>query len=176
MLEVYLYKFKDFDISDVPTSILDSQINDKRKIHYFSWAKLNNILKEKGIDLNNTSIKFNKNGKPYIDELYFNITHSNNYIAFVISNFECGIDIEYVNSSRDIKKLSNYIFKKEINDIDLFYRNWVEKEALVKRYGASLFDDVEKNNVYIDKLFDGDDMYYYAISTDLDLSLIKIIK
>ena len=73
-----------------------------------AWSLLSKILLEDyNIKLSKEILKYNNFNKPYIKDnpIYFNISHSNKYIAIIICDKECGIDIEYVDYMRDIKKL-----------------------------------------------------------------------
>ena len=58
-----------------------------KKSRTLSWYFLKQILlKEYDINLHENQIYENKNGKPYIDNIYFNITHSNDYIGIISYN------------------------------------------------------------------------------------------
>lgn len=67
-------------------------------------------------------IKQNEYGKPYLidNKFYYNISHSNEYVALGISNIDIGIDIEYDN-------------KDDIN-----YKEWTTKESFFKLIGKGL--------------------------------------
>ncbi len=107
--------------------------------------------------------KTNKYGKPYIaqkeyENIFFNISHTNRYFAMIISDKECGIDIEEENSiviNQNILDLvltpkEQLLYKtKEVS----FYTIWTLKEAYLKAIGKGLFiplQDIEflfiKNN------------------------------
>ena len=87
-----------------------------------------------------------ENGKPYLKQfagLHFNLSHTKNIIACVISNAEVGIDVEHV---REIKKLTvDRVFTKA--EIELaknmengFVSLWTMKEACAKVQGKGLAD------------------------------------
>ena len=61
---------------------------DKEKLLKEIYKKETN----KEIDIN--KITYNKYGKPYYKDFYFNISYSKNYIAVATSSLEIGIDIE----------------------------------------------------------------------------------
>lgn len=97
-------------------------------------------------------IQNNKNGKPYIAKhnLYFNISHTAQYIFIGIDNNNIGIDIEY-GTPRNFDMIATKIFSAEISkkivdqyDIDkkkvLFYLSWTEYEAKIKLLGSNVFN------------------------------------
>ena len=107
---------------------------------------LMNILKENyNTNYQDINIIYNENGKPYIENsnIYFNISHSNNYAAVIVSNKECGIDIEKIRDiNTDIIKIyaspneQKYIL--ENNTITRLYEIYCLKEAYLKMYGLKL--------------------------------------
>lgn len=101
----------------------------------------------KNIGDKNIIISKNVWGKPYINSnksFNFNISHSNNLVAIIISNEEVGIDIEYVreiNLKCFSKVLTEYemrMIKKSNNQIDKFYEIWTVKECFSKEEGIGL--------------------------------------
>ncbi len=169
MLDLYIFKYKTFDINDVPINIIDNNlINSKKLIHYYSWVKLREVLIKYNIDIYNMNIQYNKNGKPFIDiPYYFNISHSKDLIIIAVSNSLCGVDIEYVDKNRNFKRISKYIFKEESKDIDSFYIDWVKTEAKVKLNGDSILNNnINHFECYYNKIIDNNNLYYYAVASD----------
>ncbi|MDO4940834.1 MAG: 4'-phosphopantetheinyl transferase superfamily protein [Erysipelotrichaceae bacterium] len=134
---------------------------------------------------NNSNIIYNEYGKPYVydNSVYFNVSHSNEYVICATSNNEVGCDIEHV---RDVNMnvAKRYFNEKEYldiinsnNKIDAFFKYWVLKESFIKNIGfglkqsldsfcidlnnLSIKQDVNKNNYYL-HLYELDD-YKYAI-------------
>lgn len=69
-----------------------------------SWYYLDLILKDKfGIILNPEDIKFSSTGKPFHNNISFNISHSEELIAIVISKENCGIDIQIGKDKKTIE-------------------------------------------------------------------------
>ena len=99
------------------------------------------ILKNKYIG----EYHLNKYGKPISDTKYFNISHSNGYIALVIDTVPVGIDIEVIrNSETDLRNyISNDEEKKYIHDDESFFEVWTNKEALVKANGNGINQKIE---------------------------------
>lgn len=70
--------------------------NDK-KLTILSQILLTKLLNDKySLNYKNLEIKYNKYNKPFIDNIYFNISHSNEYAVVVTSNNKIGVDIEYI--------------------------------------------------------------------------------
>ncbi|MBQ1550631.1 MAG: hypothetical protein IIZ67_00885 [Bacilli bacterium] len=107
---------------------------------------LKDMLNHFNIDLD--EIIIDDKGKPYFknSNIYFNYSHSKNYIACVISNYEVGIDLEEKTRviSDDIS--SKYLDGVEDNDRLIL---WVKKEAYSKLKGLGLqigFNNIEFNS------------------------------
>ncbi len=157
------------DIRDCHAQIPDGVFSDKiakcqGKIElqsYAVWSTLYSILKNE-YQIKNFELSYNEYQKPYIKDIYFNISHSHNMIAIIISNEECGIDIEYLNPNKDITQLKN---RFNIENDEEFYKQWTRKEAYLKKIGtgikiSSLFEEV--NGITSLKVQDNDGNYYYV--------------
>lgn len=81
--------------------------------------------------------------------IQFNLSHSGNVILIAVTRGkQCGVDIEAINTSRDVLKLAEFYFhKKEYAalrhcdkspDVMLFYKLWTLKEAFVKADGRGM--------------------------------------
>lgn len=106
-----------------------------------------------------------ENGKPYLKELenlYFNLSHTKNIIACVISNVEVGVDVEHV---REIKENTiNRVFTEREKaligfNIEGYIQLWTTKEACAKVQGKGLADILDgleivetENGKFIQKL------------------------
>lgn len=97
------------------------------------------------------SLSFGSHGKPYFDpslSLFFNFSHSGNYIGVAFSNIEMGFDIECVKERKNFHGLckkvltdpeKNYIFKlSEKEQRELFTLLWTVRESLLKDSGLGL--------------------------------------
>ena len=86
-----------------------------------------------------------ENGKPLSNEKHFNISHKDDYLAFVIDEVPVGIDIEHIKPTKD--RLADFISSDEekayIKDDVSFYEIWTNKEALVKANGLGVRQKVE---------------------------------
>lgn len=100
-------------------------------------------------------IMYNLWGKPCLPEenlLYFNVSHSKDYILYAITrNYEVGIDLEYIDKSLDVENMALSILSPiELNlwntldsqeKIDYFFKYWVGKEAFLKAIGKGWIED-----------------------------------
>lgn len=155
MNKIYVIELnKDIKTNDLllPSNIEKECSKYKNEEHYFqskaAWKSLTNILlNDYSINLCEKEIK-HINGKPYIDDIFFNISHSGNVIVIGISEEECGVDIQIVNSERktkttfsqisktlseeEVKEYSKLIEIDEDSAYDFYIRNWTKKEAYFK--------------------------------------------
>src|SRR3712207_1429872 len=80
-------------------------------------------------------VLFFKNWENY----FFSISHSENYIVVIVSNFEVGIDIQFMN--KNMIKIANrffypeeieYVYRTEEKIEEHFYEVWTKKESYYK--------------------------------------------
>lgn len=125
------------------------QNNEMKEISMKAWSYLFQILKEYyNIEVKQEDIVYNKYNKPYLkdNDIYFNISHSKDMIAIIISDKECGIDIEYVDYKKDVDKIKTKImsdkeiktFNSRLDKHKYFYKIWTKKEAYFKSRGMGL--------------------------------------
>jgi 4'-phosphopantetheinyl transferase len=134
----------------------------------------------------NGNIFYNKYHKPYSDNMYFNISHSFDYVVFISCNKECGIDIEKITSSSP--DMSLYMFDEIIKDDKDFYYHFTLKEALLKCVGTGFcvpnvkevvskegLINYQNNNYYLKSFLWND--YYISIcinsDEDFDINIIE---
>ena len=85
-------------------------------------------------------IKQNEFGKPYLisGTDFISISNDNNYIALLLSNHPCGIDLQSVNT-KILKIASKFQNKNDFiqnNKIQELTQLWAAKEAMYKVYGT----------------------------------------
>ncbi len=96
--------------------------------------------------LENVKIAVDSHGKPYLpdhSEVHFNLSHATEIAACVISDIECGIDIEQINKTHGAMAVANRFFSvKEHaamlmspNPNEAFCRLWTLRESYVKMRG-----------------------------------------
>lgn len=96
-------------------------------------------------------------GKPYIvgSPLYYNISHSGQYVVLVMSDTNVGIDVQLKKKAQK-KKLAERFFSKreqemvhtDREDGENFYRIWCRKEAYGKYLGVGLNEAILLANMY----------------------------
>ena len=116
----------------------------------------------KSLNCKEDDIYYNSLKKPYVkNNFYFNISHSNEYVVFVSSKAEIGIDIEYIDN-RNMDVIDYAFTRKEIDYVkngkgifnsfeDRFTLIWTIKECLFKASGIE--ENVEPKD--IETLVDG---------------------
>lgn len=176
-VEVFLTNLKNKSIDDIFNDykeyINDKDIEkmDKYKLEINKKQSImSSILKNKYIK---GDIYYNEYGKPLSDMIYFNISHSNDFVILARSQKKIGIDIEYI-----LKDFSNDLINHicnidEINYINqndknkAFYKLWTQKEAILKCEGIGLTNKLKdllvNNKLYLDSKYIDDYIYSVAI-------------
>lgn len=119
--------------------------NDRKKQHYLARILLKDILNNKyNMYYQDDLIKYNEFGKPYLDDINFNISHSYDYVIVAVSQNNVGIDIEKIRkvklSIMNIFCTDNekqYIFNSK-NKYLAFWKIYTLKEAYFKMLGTDL--------------------------------------
>jgi 4'-phosphopantetheinyl transferase len=88
-----------------------------------------------------SELKISKYGKPYKDDIYFNVSHSGKYVIMGLSDDkEIGVDIEEIKEID--KKMYDYVLsdeeRRECQSLKDFFEFWTLKEALAKCVGLGL--------------------------------------
>lgn len=90
---------------------------------------------------------FDTLGKPYlnINDIHFNLSHSNNLLVCTVSQIPIGVDVEYINKNIDLRRSSRFFSKIEkqyiYNSFDKFsnfFLLWTIKESYLKLKGSGL--------------------------------------
>lgn len=104
------------------------------------------------LEVKNIYLDYDFNKKPYLAShpwLHFNISHSENFAAIVISRKKVGIDIEYLSEDFKFSDLLPDIFNDNERLIiqnapdkkRTFYTLWTRKESFVKALGKGIDED-----------------------------------
>ncbi len=134
--------------------------------HNFIWSHvLLRMILSRYLSLPPDQFSFylNEYGKPYlINELpfkiFFNLSHSKDLALFGFTqDVEIGIDVEWINPEIPFLELSARFFSKEEHEqllqvpsseqISIFYKMWVRKEAYIKALGKGLSHPLSNFNV-----------------------------
>lgn len=108
---------------------------------------LKELLSKRNILYNSLDYYINEYGKPYLknNNLYFNISHSFDYVITAISDKEIGIDIEKVRKTPlniinhiATEKEKEYILSSENNIEERIFKIYTLKEAYFKMLGTNL--------------------------------------
>lgn len=114
---------------------------------------LNEMVKEYSI---NTPVVLNydEKGKPHIldeygkDLIQFSLSHSGDYVACIVSDNLCGIDIERHSRKRKYESIAKRICTeselKLIKNEQEFYNIWTLKESVLKAVGLGFALDMRK--------------------------------
>lgn len=138
------------------------------------WLKAMALSFYTGIPPNRLEYENNVYGKPSLinsaSEIYFNISHTEGYIAMMLSNrHEVGIDIETPNEKIEVEAIVDFTFhpdeisalQKEGISIGTFYQYWTLKEAASKALGRGI--SLPFNTILTKK---HTDQYYQYIDTN----------
>ena len=130
------------DLSDYRKNKIKSRKIAKDKLRSLGAALLTDIaLKEYGLRERDMIYAENEHGKPYFvnaPQLDFSISHSGNYAAVMISESECGVDVE-ITGEPNLNLAARFFHPDETEALNknnaLFYRIWTLKESYIKALG-----------------------------------------
>lgn len=112
----------------------------------------NMLLEHFSIDASKLSFCRTFFGKPYLreyDGIYYNLSHSGDFVCCSVSDTEVGIDIEEINKSVDLNDFEPFFSTSEWRQVtndsknkhDTFFSLWTLKESYVKKIGVGLSKD-----------------------------------
>lgn len=123
-------------------------------LRVYSVSQVMELLAEEPLEL---AMDYGEKGKPYLREypLFFNLSHSGEYVVCAVSDREIGVDIQQCGAVR-VRRLAERFFSAEENRelaacgnekerLELFYRLWVRKEAYGKMSGEGILGTIGKN-------------------------------
>ena len=150
----------------------------------YAGLLLEYALRERNLSGKELTFLKNPDGKPYIaehPELFYNLSHSKDYVALVLDKYPVGVDVEGVRSG--YQKLANRFFStdeiaflQESWSDGVFTRLWTRKESYLKATGygmrmplagfSTLGETVEVNEQMAEEMTG--DTVYYLYSTVLE--------
>ena len=93
--------------------------------------------------------------KPMADNCFVSISHSGDMVAVCTSDKPIGIDIEKINTTRNLEKLSKRVFKgqeltlfEENPTPEIFYEIWTKKEAYSKIDGQGTIEIMKGFDIF----------------------------
>lgn len=173
-MDYIIKSINDFDINDIKQfynkipkikkdKIDKYKINDAKSRSIVGEMLLEELLSKKGISYNSIDYFINDDGKPYLknSDLFFNISHSDQYVITSISEKEIGIDIEKVRkvplntiNHFATENERKYILSSNIDIEKRLFQIYTLKEAYFKMKGENLsriFEVeffIKNNNIY----------------------------
>ena len=138
---MYKIYYKEIEkVETLPNNVMEYLNEYKNQERYNQSINAWKLLFEKlnsdfNIKLENCEIKKTSNGKPFIDGIHFNISHSKNLVAIIISDAECGIDIQHIDSKTNHCLMAKKVLSSE--ELEIF--NSISNENLKREYLAERF-------------------------------------
>jgi 4'-phosphopantetheinyl transferase len=101
--------------------------------------------------------KLSRYGKPEVEGIHFNITHSDHHLLIAVAQDPVGIDLEIKRAIPELEGLaSNVLSERELAfwpqapRIDSFLALWTRKEALLKGVGLGITEHLKNVSVYFE--------------------------
>lgn len=138
---------------------------------------LKNLLSKSNISYNSLDYYINENGKPYLKNynIFFNISHSFDYVITTISDKEIGIDIEKIRKTPlniinqfATEKEKEYILSSNNNIEERIFKIYTLKEAYFKMLGTNLNHILEVEfTIKNDKIYCNDEKVKVGFIDDI---------
>lgn len=138
---------------------------------------LKNLLSKSNISYKSLDYYINENGKPYLKNynIFFNISHSFDYVITTISDKEIGIDIEKIRKTPlniinqfATEKEKEYILSSNNNIEERIFKIYTLKEAYFKMLGTNLNHILEVEfTIKNDKIYCNDEKVKVGFIDDI---------
>ena len=184
MTKLYLFDIKNYLKSNnekfkiIPPSFkkrIDRYKDESDKLRSaVGYYLLIKYLKEDfNIEINDEDILTNKFDKPYIknNPIYFSISHSLNFVGVLLSDNECGLDIQHDDNLTHEKLAKKILLDKEYEmyekNRDILFKKWVQIEAYYKKMGTGIkYNNLDISIDYmVYEIFDNQNNKYYLSAT-----------
>ena len=130
-----------------------------RKLSLGAWRLMEEVLSKYGFSARNVTT--DNNGKLLCDGIYFNISHSGEYVLCAVSKTPVGCDLEKAENAPF--EISDSVFlpseRKYINEgqniedkTRRFFRLWTMKESYIKMTGEGLIASLQSIEIDPEKL------------------------
>lgn len=175
MIKIYIADVTDLNIDEnVLKKFPDIRVNKIEKLPNISDIKLSygaGLLIDKYVLNGDKDAYFvHSNGKPYTTNgLFFNVSHSGNYVVLAVSDKEIGCDIQKCDE-KNYLRVGKFVFHK--NEIELlnstddklttFFEIWTKKEAYLKLLGTGFQRKATDIDLSQDIYRENDITYFFA--------------
>lgn len=171
MMKLYYCKWEDSDIEKTLQLLKHISEDRTRRIAKYHCKEdkvrsilgellLKNALKEDHKDF--VQPYMNAYGKPYINGVFFSISHSENIVVVGYGDSEVGVDIERVQDHMEIIDTIFTSYEKQLvfcktgrERLERFVQMWTMKESLLKMKGMGLCTDVMEYEIMTKGLYFG---------------------
>lgn len=157
------------------------------------------LARETGIPRERIDLTFDYYGKPHLEGsgMYFNLSHSGDWVACVIGRKTVGVDVEKIQSI-DLSIAEHFFAKPEVADLmalpqeqqfEYFFSLWSLKESYIKAEGKGVsiplnsfwfrvnstgkiaFENIQKEDKWRYQLYPFDPQYKLAVAVEKSLAL-----
>ncbi len=124
-----------------------------------AWTLLDRLLADHmGLRERELEIAIGAHRKPYVvgcRDIWFNLSHSGDYVLAVLAPVEVGCDIQREEETGREEKLAARFFSEEEQEAlasgESFYRIWARKESWIKCDGSGMTQDLRSFSVTGDR-------------------------
>lgn len=153
------------------------------------------LSKELNVSMEKICYRYGENGKPEIDwkameeghfktgepekNVYFNMSHSGNYVVIAVADVEVGIDIEH-KAKNHVSVANRFFCKQEYERIldaegeeeqkKCFLEIWTKKEAYVKLTGMGMQVPFNAFNVFHDLQYNGKNICFQRVDIKTNIT------
>lgn len=168
----------------LPKERVEKIARNRQKKNQFQsmWAGLllEYALQEQGLAGVDLTFLKNTDGKPYIKEypqFYYNLSHSQEYVALVVDDYPVGIDVEGLRVGYQ-KLVARFFAEEEVEALqeqwsdEFFTKLWTRKESYLKAAGygmrmplngfSTLEEQVRINEKMNSEMVEDEAVYYLA--------------
>ena len=183
-VEIFINKTINDIFNDYKEYINEKDIEKMDKFKFDLNKKqsiMSSILKNKYIKGN---IYYNEHGKPLSDAIFFNVSHSDDFVLLARSEAEIGIDIEHIAKDVDSDLINHVCSQEEVDYINqndknkAFYTLWTKKEAILKLEGIGLTNKLKdilvNNKYYLKSKYISDYVYSIALNCKEEIEIIEV--
>lgn len=154
LLEEKFFTKKYAEVSDCRKAKIDKMKFQKDKcLSLGAGLLLKQALSECGIEENSVQYSVGENGKPKIDGIEFNLSHSEKIAMCAVSDFSVGCDVELIKDA-DLKIADRFFTETEVKQIngntDTFFRLWTLKESFIKATGLGMSLPLNQFCIHLD--------------------------